>query len=106
MRIELLRLRVGVAGRAGQAERVLAAAEFQPEQKMSSIPFYCRLYQLESERELFVEIADARREPRHEPVARCQQQSLVEAIIRARFLARQQHVPAGQPDVGRVAALL
>ncbi len=63
------------------------------------------LEQLHRGDELLVEGADARGEPERDPIARRQSERLLEAIVRTGFLAGEQHVPACEPDVGRVAAL-
>ena len=74
--------------RPDQAERLLAAAQFQPEQKMAGVQFHCLLDEFQRQRELFVVKADARRQPRHEPVLRRQQQRLFETVIRPVSRAR------------------
>src|SRR6516162_5100727 len=106
LRIQLLRLGEGRLRETDQAERLLALAEFQPKQIVDGIPFHSLLEQFQREHKLFVVKPDSRREPGHKPVSWREQQRLFKTIIRAGFSPREHHVPAREPDVGRVAAFL
>src|SRR5262249_15855317 len=85
--IELLGLGKRSARGVFEPKRVLAAAEFQPENEMAGVPFHGLLQEFHGKRELLVIVTDPRGEPGHEPIARREQLRLLKAIIRTRFLA-------------------
>ena len=61
--------------RPDQTERVLASAQFQPEQEMAGVQFDCLLSEFQGERELLVEKPDPRRQPSDKPVRPGQQRA-------------------------------
>ena len=89
-----------------RSERLLATAEFQPNDEMAGIPLNGLLQEFQSKRELLVIIANARGEPGDKPIARGEQLRFFEAIIGAGFLAGEEDVTAREPHVRRVAAFL
>src|SRR5437016_3164120 len=93
-------------GGADQAERLLATAQFQPESELRGVPFDGLLQQLERQGELMIITANPRSEPGNEPTVRRQHHGLLQTIIRARFLAREEHIRPRQPYVRGVAVFL
>src|SRR5208337_1484863 len=89
LRVQLPGLRVRMGSKALQAQCLLAATQFQPEQKVAGVPFERLLKKLEGQRKLFVVTANPGRQPANKPILRRQVQSLLEAILGPRFLPGQ-----------------